>query len=178
MSRAVSKVTCLLLLCLQMANATELDKQLVLDAKRFLTAYLKYTNTRNIDLLKLYSDDATIKVTVITLDRATKVTDFSGQAWKQLLRETWYNGQPAVEPVELHNVSIQGNGTSLEVSAQRYSQTRCYWDNNYKVTFAKNDRGEYQIINETLTIDHKNQCQTPDTLTINQAIKIDQMPQP
>ena len=88
MNRTVSKVICLLLLCSQMANATELDKQLVLDAKHFLTAYLNYTNTRNINLLKLYSDDATIKVTVITLDRATKVTDFSGQAWKRLLRES------------------------------------------------------------------------------------------
>ena len=178
MNCTVSKVICLLLLCSQMANAGELDKQCVLDAKHFLAAYLNYTNTRNIDLLKLYSDAATIKVTVTTLDRATKENDFSGQAWKRLLRESWYSGQPAVEPVELHNVSIQTNGTRLEVAAQRYSQTRCYWDNNYKVTFAKNDTGEYQIINETLTIDHKNQCQTPDTLTINQDIKINQIPQP
>ena len=178
MNYTVSKVSCLLLLCSQMANATELDKQLVLNAKHFLTAYLKYTNTRNIDLLKLYSDGATIKVTVTTLDRAIKETDLSGQAWKRLLRETWYSGQPAVEPVELHNVSIQGNGTNLEVSAQRYSQIRCYWDNNYKATFVKNNIGEYQIINETLYIDHKNQCQTPDTLTINQDIKINQIPQP
>ena len=62
MNRTVSKVICLLLLCSQMANATELDTQIVLDAKHFLTAYLNYTNTRNIDLLKLYSDGATIKV--------------------------------------------------------------------------------------------------------------------
>ena len=178
MNSAVSKVAWLLLLGSQMANATELDKQLVLDAKHFLTAYLNDTNTRNIDLLKLYSDGAIIKVTVITLDRATKETTFSGQAWKRLLRESWYSGQPAVEPIELHNVSIQDNGTSLEVSAQRYSQIRCYWDNNYKVTFAKNDTSEYQIINETLYIDHKNQCQAPDSLTINQNIKINQIQQP
>ena len=178
MNRTVSKVICLLLLCSQMANATELDKQLVLDAKHFLTTYLNYTNTRNIDLLKLYSDDGTIKVTVITLDRANKETTFSGQAWKRLLRESWYSGKPAVEPVELHNVSIQDNKTSIEVSAQRYSQTRCYWDNNYKVTFAKNETGEYQIINETLYIDHKNQCPIPDTMTINQNKKINQIQQP
>ena len=79
MNRTVSKVICLLLLCSQMANATELDKQLVLDAKHFLTAYLNYTNTRNIDLLKLYSDDATIKVTVTTLDRATKETTLAAK---------------------------------------------------------------------------------------------------
>ncbi|HEY5138422.1 MAG TPA: hypothetical protein VIJ25_03770 [Methylococcales bacterium] len=69
MNRTVSKVACLLLLCSQLANATELDKQCVLDAKHFLTAYLNYTNTRNIDLLKLYRDDASIKVTVTTVRR-------------------------------------------------------------------------------------------------------------
>jgi hypothetical protein len=175
MNCTVSKVVCLLLLSSQFANATELDNQLVLDAKHFLTVYLNDTNTGNIDLLKLYSDIGTIKVTVITLDRATKETTFSGQAWKRLLRESWYSGQPAVEPIELHNVSIQDNGTSLEVSAQRYSQIRCYWDNNYKVTLAKNEAGEYQIINETLYIDHKNQCPVPDSLTINQDIKINQI---
>ena len=178
MNCSVSKVACLLLLGSQLANATELDKQLVLDAKHFITAYLNDTNTRNIDLLKLYSDGATIKVTVITLDRATKETTLSGQTWKRLLREYLYSGQPAVEPVELHNVTIQDNKTSLEVSALRYLQTRCYWDNNYKVTFAKNDTGEYQIINETLYIDHKNQCRAPDSLTINQNIKINQIQQP
>ena len=172
MNATLSKVACLLLLGSRMANGTELDKQLVLDAKHFLNQYLKYTNTGNIDLLKLYSDAATIKVTVTTLDRATKVTDFSGQAWKRLLRESWYSGQPAVESVELRNVTLQDNGTSLEVSAQRYAQKRCYWDTNYTMVITKNDTGEYQVIKETLTIDHKNQCQTSDSLTINQNVKI------
>ena len=172
MNATLSKLAYFLLLCSQMANGTELDKQLVLDAKHFLNQYLKYTNTGNINLLKLYSDAATIKVTVTTLDRATQVTDLSGQAWKRLLRESWYSGQPAVESVELRNVTLQGNGTSLEVSAQRYAQKRCYWDTNYNMVITKNDTGEYQIIKETLTIDHKNQCQTPDSLTINQNVKI------
>lgn len=172
MIRPVKMEYWLLLLISQTASATELDKQLVDNAKHFLTAYLQSTNTSNIDLLRLYSEAATIKVTVKTLDRATKTTDFSGQDWKRLLRESWYIGKPAIEPMELHHVSIQENGDGLEISAQRYAQKHCYWDNNYQVVIAKNDAGDYQIIKENLYIDHQNQCPAPDILTITQEVKI------
>jgi hypothetical protein len=175
MNGTVSKIVCVLLLASPVAIATELDKQWLLDAKHFLTVYLNNTHSHDINLLKLYSDDAIIKVTVLTLDRQTKVTELSGSAWKKLLREAWYSGQPALEPVELHNVSFQGDGTHLKISAQQYSQLRCYWDSNYKLTLARNNAGEVQIINEALSIDHKNQCPVPDSLTINQDIKINPM---
>jgi hypothetical protein len=178
MNGVISKIACLLLLGAQLAHAAELDPQAVLNAKHFLTDYINYTHTGDIDLLKLYSDTATIKVTVTTLDRATTVTELSGQAWKRLLRESWYSGQPALEPVELRNVSLQDTGAGLEVSAQRYAQKRCYWDTRYTMVLAKNATGAYQIINETLFIDHKNQCPTPDSLTINQDIKINQIQSP
>jgi hypothetical protein len=178
MIAAVSKVSSLLWLGLQMAQATELDPQSVLNAKTFLTAYLNTTNTGNSDLLKLYSDAATITVNVITLDRTTKVTDFSGQAWKRLLHESWTSGKSVVEPVELHNVRIQGNGANLEIAAQRYSQNRCYWDTNYNMVITNDTSGHYQIIKENRTIDHKNQCPIPDSLTIKQNININQHPQP
>lgn len=165
---------CVLTLVSNILSAAELDKQSVETAKHFLTSYLTYTNTGNIDLLKLYSDTATIKVTVTTLDGATKTSDFIGQQWKQVLRESWYKGKPAVEPIELRNVSVKGVGENLEVAAQRYTLDRCYLDSNYTMTIAKDGTGQYQIIKETLYIDHKNQCPPPDKMTIRQDIKINQ----
>lgn len=178
MNTTLSKAACLLLLGSQTAHTAELDPQAVVNAKHLLTAYLNYTHTGNIDVLTLYSDTATIKVTVTTLDRATKVTELSGQTWKQLLRESWYSGQLMLEPVELRNVTLQGNEARLEVSAQRYAQKRCYWDSHYRMVLAKNATGAYQIINENLYINHNNQCPTPDSLNINQDIKINQIPPP
>ncbi len=165
-------------LCPQTLSAAELDKQSVDDAKHFLTNYLKYTNTGHIDLLKLYSDGASIKVTVTKLDGTTKLSAFSGQSWKRLLRESWNSGKPAIEPVEFRNVTLKGEGSNLEVSAQRYAQGHCYWDSNYTMVIAKDGAGQYQIIKETLYIVHKNQCPPPDKLTIRQDVKINPNPIP
>lgn len=162
-----------LLLCIQSASAVELDKQTVESAKRFLAAYLEHTNKTNITLLTLYSDSAKIKVTVATLDRETTERDFSGHLWKQLLRETWYNGQPSVEPIELHDITIKSvGGNALEITAHRYAMRRCYWDNNYQVVIDKAAAGSYQIVSENLLIDHQNQCQRPETMTISQEINL------
>lgn len=174
MNGHTTKIAWLLLACSQAIAAAVLDKPSVENVKRFLSAYLKYTNTGNIDLLKLYSETATIKVTVTTLDGITKASDFSGQTWKRLLRESWYSGKPAVEAIELRNVVLKGEGQNVAMTAQRYAQTRCYWDNNYTMVIAKDGTGQYQIIKENLYIAHKNQCQPPDKLTINQNIKINQ----
>lgn len=162
-----------LLLYMQAASAVELDKPTVESAKRFLAAYLGHTNKANINLLTLYSESAKIKVTVTTLDRATTERQLNGHQWKQLLRDTWYNGQPSVEPIELHDVTIKRvDDNSLEIAAHRYAMRRCYWDNNYTAVIEKKAAGSYQIVSENLLIDHQNQCHRPDTTTINQEIKI------
>ncbi|MDT4292357.1 hypothetical protein RO575_22555 [Methylomonas sp. MO1] len=149
-----------LLLCIQPANAVELDKQSIESVKRFLVAYLAHTNTNNINLLTLYSESAKINVTVTTLDRATTEKKFSGQVWKQLLRQTWYSGQPSIEPIELHDVMIKSiGGNTLEIAAHRYAMRRCYWDNDYQLVIEKTPVGGYQIVKENLLIDHQNQCQ-------------------
>jgi hypothetical protein len=173
-----SIAVCVLALSPNTLPAAVLDKESVEAAKHFLTSYLTYANTGNIELLRLYSDTATIKVTVTTLDGTTKTSDFVGQQWKQVLRESWYKGKPAVEPLELRNVAVKGEAENLEVSAQRYTLDRCYWDNNYNMTIAKDGAGQFHIIKETLYIDHKNQCLPPDKMTIRQNIKINQNPLP
>jgi hypothetical protein len=61
------------------------------------------------------------------------------------LRESWISGKSVVEPVELHNVRIQGNGANLEIAAQRYSQSRCYWDTNYNMVITKDAAGHYGL---------------------------------
>lgn len=173
MKACIHRACCVLMLTLQPAFAAELDKQTVESAKRFLAAYLDYTNTSNINLLTLYSETAKIKVTVTTLDRTTTERDFSGHVWKQLMRETWYNGQPSIEPIELHDVTIKSLGVNtLAIAAHRYAMRRCYWDNNYQLVIEKTATSGYLIVSENLIIDHQNQCQRPETTTIKQEIQI------
>ena len=153
-------------------NAATLDQQTVEDARMFLANYLELNNTQNISLLPLYADDAAINVTVVTLDREVRTLELSGRKWKQLLRETWYNGQPSAEPMQLHDIKIKPmNSDTLEITAHRYALARCYWDNRYRLVIAKTS-AMYHIIAETLRIDHQNQCEPPGTTIINQEISI------
>jgi hypothetical protein len=153
-------------------NATTLDQQTVEDARTFLAGYLELNNTQKISLLPLYADDAVINVTVVTLDREVRTLELSGHKWKQLLRETWYNGQPSAEPMQLHDIKIKPiSGDTLEITAHRYTLKRCYWDNRYRLVIAKT-AARYLIIGETVLIDHQNRCEPPETTIINQEITI------
>lgn len=153
-------------------NAATVDQQTVEDARIFLAGYLELNNTKNINLLPLYADEAEINVTVVTLDREVRTLELNGRKWKQLLRETWYNGQPSAEPMQLHDIRIKPiSGEALEIAAHRYALGRCYWDNRYRLVIAK-DAKRYRIIGETLLIHHHNQCEQPETTIVNQEITI------
>lgn len=168
-----TKIACVgALLWWHAPSAAKLDQNTVEDARIFLAGYLELNNTKNISLLPLYADNAAINVTVITLDREVRTLELTGRKWKQLLRETWYNGQPSAEPMQLHNIKIKPmNGDTLEITARRYALTRCYWDDRYRLVIAK-DTKRYRIIGETLLINHHNQCEQPETTIVNQEITI------
>ncbi len=178
MKRRFNKAAPLLLLTLTSGNAAELDPQTIDNAKTFLAAYVKTINTGSSELPTLYSDTALINFTITTKDKRTQTREISGQDWKRILRDKMTGDKATPEPVELHNVRIQGKGQNLEIAAQRYSINRCYWDMNYSMVITPDGRNDYQINRETLFINHNNQCQPPETLIIKQAIKINQNPVP
>jgi hypothetical protein len=157
-----------------MAQAAPLDSKVLEEAKDFLKKHLHYYNTGNIGLAKLYSKDAEIALTITKQNNHTINTVLSGQAWIQRLREAWGSGRAANEAIELHNVTINGDGASLDITAQRYSKTRCYWDNNYKISITKNGLPSYRIIKETALINHNNLCPQPslEEFLINQNIQV------
>lgn len=156
------------------AQATPLDNKVLEEVKVFLKKHLQYYNTENIELAKLYSKDAGIALTITKQNNQTINTVMRGQSWIQRLREAWGNGRATNEALELHNVTINGNGTNLDITAQRYSKTRCYWDNNYKMSITKNGFPDYRIIKETAFINHNNLCPQPslEEFLINQNIQV------
>lgn len=163
------------LVCLQATSHALANPKTHEEAKRFVADYLSLINTHNINVVGLYSESATINVTVTTLDRATTKREIGGHTWKQLLRDAWYNGKPSIEPAELHDVMIQETGDGrLSITAHRYAVPRCYWDNSYQMEIAETATGGFQVVNETLFIDHQNQCQHTAPSTIRQSIEISQ----
>jgi len=163
-----------MMVCMDMAQAVPLDNKVLEEAKDFLKKHLQYYSTGNIELAKLYSNDAEIALTITKQNNLTINTVMRGQAWIQRLREAWGSGRAMNEALELHNVTINGNGTNLNITAQRYSKIRCYWDNDYKLSITKNGFPSYRIIKETVLINHNNLCPQPslDEFLINQNIQV------
>lgn len=157
-----------------MAQAVQLDNKVLEEAKDFLKKHLQYYNTGNIELAKLYNNDAEINLTITKQNNQTINTVMRGQAWIQRLRDAWGSGRAANEALELHNVTINGDGQNLDITAQRYSKTRCYWDNNYKLAITKNSFPSYRIIKETALINHNNLCPQPslEEFLIKQNIQV------
>lgn len=156
------------------AQATPLDNKVLEEVKDFLKKHLQYYNTGNIELAKLYNNDAEINLTITKQNNHTINTVLSGQEWIQRLREAWGSGRTTNEALELHNVTINDNDTNLDITAQRYSKTRCYWDNSYKLSITKNSLPSYRIIKETVLINHNNLCPQPslEEFLINQKIQV------
>ena len=158
------------------AQATPIDSKVLEEAKDFLKKHLQYYNTGNMELAKLYSNDAEIALTITKQNNHTINTVMRGQAWIQRLREAWGSGRATNEALELHNVTINSNSnsTNLDITAQRYSKTRCYWDNNYKLSITKNGFPDYRIIKETALINQNNLCPQPslEEFLINQNIQV------
>lgn len=157
-----------------MAQAAPLDGKALDDAKGFLKKYLNHYNTGDAALAQLYQDDAGINLTVVNQNNQTTRRVLNGKTWVRLLLESWGSDRTAKETFELHRVTIGGNGPVLEVTGQRYSKTRCYWDNNYKMAIAKNGTQNYRITRETALINHNNLCPQPslEEFLINQNIRV------
>lgn len=160
-------------LCFKAQSAT-LDNATLESAKAFLKNHLEYYNTANSEFLKHYNVDAEINLTVIKPQDQPKQTALRGSTWTRLVREAWGAKNSPNETIELHNVNITGNGQGLEVVAQRFSKSRCYWDNDYTMTLQKDGLGQYKITRETILINHNNLCPPPslEEYLINQNIQV------
>lgn len=156
------------------AQSAILDNATLEAAKMFLRQHLKYYNTANSEFLKHYNVDAEINLTIIKPQEQPKQTALRGSTWTRLVREAWGVNNSPNETIELHNVNITGNGQTLEIVAQRFSKSRCYWDNDYQMTLQKDGLGQYKITQETLLINHNNLCPPPslEEYLINQNIQV------
>ena len=143
------------------------------NAKAFLKKYMEYFNANNSQLANLYADDAEVYMTVDKEKGQAKKSKLSGKLWKQVLRDYWALGRTAKETIELRNITVAENSGLLEITADRYSKTRCYWDNGYRLTLKAVDK-EYCIIKEQAYSNLINQCPplTLEEYLINQNIEV------
>src|SRR5436190_10280422 len=98
------------------------------EAQSFLLRYTGLTSTADVAALDMYRDDARVRVATMVDGRETQVGIVDGKKWKDQLPAGWFDGTTKLEASTFDGATVKRDDGRLLIRAQRYSQTRCYWD--------------------------------------------------
>jgi hypothetical protein len=149
-----------------LAATPGVDVQSLIDARDFLEGY-RIADAGDAPLFDLYSDHALVHIRVQGQPQAFSL---QGRAFKQWRQEQARIGQPRLQGSVFQAARVERRGEKLLIRARRYSGTYCYWDEDYRVTIAKEGLNE-RIVDEHLTLQPTSHCQiSPQVQAPNTAL--------
>lgn len=128
------------------------------EARSFLLRYTGLTSTADVAALDMYRDDARVRVATMVDGRETQAGIVDGKKWKDQLRAGWFGGTTKLEASTFQGATVERVGGRLLIRAQRYSQTRCYWDSSYAVAIEPDHVGQFKIVEERITFQRSAFC--------------------
>jgi hypothetical protein len=128
------------------------------EARTFLLRYAGLTGTADVATVNLYRDDARIRVATVVEGRETQAGIVVGKEWKRRLRAGWFDGSAKLEASSFQGASVARQGNRLIIRARRYAQARCYWDRGYAVVIEPDRIGQFQIVEERLSLERASSC--------------------
>ena len=137
-----------------LAATPEVDVQGLMDARDFLEGY-RVADAGDAQLSDLYSDRALVHIRV---EGQPQAFSLQGRTFKQWRQEQASMGQLRLQRSVFQAARVERRGELLLIRARRYSATYCYWDDNYRVTIAKEGVNE-RIVDEHLTLQPGSHCQ-------------------
>ncbi len=138
---------------LNVAAHTEMDAEGLLEARDFLEGY-RTLNAGDEKFFNLYSDEATLHVNLLGQDHGFVLR---GRAYKAWGRENLKSGHLILDASIFRGASVERRGKRLVIHARRYSTTRCYWDEGYRVVIEKQG-SEERILDEVVTLNPASHC--------------------
>jgi hypothetical protein len=128
------------------------------EARTFLLRYVGLTAASDIAALDIYRDDARVRVATAVGGRETQTRFIGGKEWKEQIRAGWFDGTTRLEASTFTGATAAVDGNRLLIRAQRYSRTRCYWDNSYAVAIEPDRVGRFQTVEERITFERNAVC--------------------
>lgn len=135
------------------AAKTEMDAEGLVEARDFLEGY-RTLNAGDEEFFNLYSDDATLHVHIPGRDHGFVLL---GRAYKAWGRENVKSGHLKLDGSIFRGASVERRAERLVIHARRYSTTRCYWDEGYRVVIEKLG-SEERILDEEVTLNPAAHC--------------------
>lgn len=107
---------------------------------------------------ELYLDDSTVFAYQVTAEGETKQMTIPGKQWKQLIPTIMPRAKTAGDVSQYSNIEIVEVEGRFEITADRYSELKCYTDTDYIMIVAPTESG-FKIAAEQMVSYAVSQCE-------------------
>jgi hypothetical protein len=115
-------------------------------ANEFFDRYASLQEQYSVAMIRLFSDNAKVILSRRTADESVQFLMMSGAEWKATIAETIDHERSIGDYSSYEDVSVQIEGATARISAKRYSNLRCYYDEQFYLVVQMDQSGELEII--------------------------------
>ena len=133
------------------ANTTE-------QAEKFFSKYITLSDTFDISVAKLYSDNAKIHTYRVYPHGLERAMELSGAQWKKLVINIMPLAKAKNDKSTFSNITIIKQGNNFKIKANRYSELKCYMDKGYYMVVEPDNNGNLLIIEEYMETQPQSNC--------------------
>lgn len=143
----------------------------------FLKKYEQLSNAVDIDVLKMYADDAKIHGKQITPDGIEQTMSMSGKKLKELSLENIEIIKKMAYQVNFNNIKIIRSQNSAKITATKYSNKNCFTDHDYYMVVSRKADKKLYITEEYFTTVPQNLCKegVKDDLALQLSLRANMM---
>lgn len=128
------------------------------DAKLFFEKFTELEQSFDKELANLYFEDADIIIARMQPNGKLKKIKMTGSQYKQLIINAMDVARIKNDYSSYDNIKYKSLGDSVKITAERYSNSRCYTDKGYYMIIEKDDEGDYLIGEESSTSQKESDC--------------------
>ncbi|MEG0132339.1 MAG: hypothetical protein RR677_12835, partial [Acinetobacter sp.] len=124
----------------------------------FLKKYEELSNLVDIEGLEMYADDAKIHAKGVAFDGIERSMSMSGKKLKEVNLENIEVIKKMGYQINFNNVKIIRGQNSTKITASKYSNEKCFTDNDYYMVVTKKADNKLYITEESITVPEQNFC--------------------
>lgn len=126
--------------------------------RAFFDNYVKLGDAYDADLANLYSDEAVIKASRQYPDSSRRTLQLSGVQWKSLIAKVLPLAKAQEDRSSYSNIEVEIRADQAKISADRYSERKCYRDTGYYMILQRQSSGNYLIVEEYSETQPQSSC--------------------
>ena len=140
--------SCLMLVLYLLASPATAGVVTQTEARVFFDNYVALGEAYDVGLADLYADDAVIRSERRYPNGENRAMQLSGRQWKALIVSVMPLAKARQDRSTYSNLKVSVSGKRARISADRYSELKCYTDPGYYMVIERQSDGEYRIVEE------------------------------